>query len=444
MNQSENQNSVLNENKQRKWSVWQSLLQAVVLLFFIAAGWFLRGAMPGGNAAGGPPAGRPATLPTVNVETVQEGLVEAPKEYIGHVEAIQEVDLFAQVTGTIETVHFAEGSYVNEGDLLFTIQQDEYKARVALAEASYQQAQANLNGATADLEAERANLDAAAANQERAEKYLKRLQSADERSVVQANLDTAVSDEKQAKSMVRQARARIDQAKTAVQQMEALVHKAKADLDLALIDLGYTEIRSPLTGRIGEAVVTKGNYVGPSTGALARIVQMDPIRVVWSLTDREYLSLLEKTETGQEPSVKIRLRLPNGHMFDGAGSRDFEDNVMDPQTGTIAVYTRYDNDNGLLIPHSFVTVIMEPVDGKKAPLIPQEAILFDSEGHFVYVVDENSIVEQRRVEPGEIIKDDQIILSGLKAGERIVVQGIQKAQNGQKVMISSNASEGGE
>lgn len=429
----------------RRISPLKGFLQAILLLCLIAVGWFLRGMMPGGGPVGPPPGAGPGAggPPEVVVEAVREGPNEIPKEYIGNVDAIQAVDISAQVVGYIEEVHFEEGSLVEQGDLLFTIEQNQYKARVTLAQAALEQAEANLAGARADLDAAKADLNAAEADLVRAEKYLKRLQSADERSVAQANMDAAISDEKRAKSRVQQAKAQVDQGQAAVQQTKALVHEAEAELDLARIDLGYTEIRSPITGRIGKAVLTKGNYVGPSTGPLARIVQVDPIRVVLSMSDREYLSVIEEIQTTSGPALHTRLRLPNGGLFEGIGGWDFEDNEMNPETGTIAVYVRFSNKDRLLVPGSYVTVIMERIESDKVPIISEEAVMTDQQGHFVYVVDPDNQVERRPVTLGESYRGEQRVTSGLSIGERIVVAGIQKVQPGDKVEVRVSEGETG-
>ena len=434
-----------NTKTNRRISPLKGFFQAILLLCLIAIGWFLRGMMPGGGPGGPPPGAGPGAggPPEVVVETVREGPNEIPKEYIGNVDAIQAVDISAQVVGYIEEVHFEEGSLVEQGDLLFTIEQNQYKARVTLSEAAVEQSKANLSGARADLEAAKADLEAAQADLVRAEKYLQRLQNADKRSVAQANMDTAISDQKRAKSKVQQTKARVDQGQATVQQMEALLHKAQAELDLAHIDLGYTEIRSPITGRIGEAVFTKGNYVGPSTGPLARIVQVDPIRVVFSMSDREYLSVIEEMQTASGPAVHTRLRLPNGSPFEGIGRWDFEDNEMNPQTGTIAVYARFSNEDRLLVPGSYVTVIMERIESDRVPIIPEEAVMTDQQGHFVYVVDPDNQVERRPVTLGESYRGEQRVTSGLSSGERIVVEGIQKVQHGDKVNIRVSDEETG-
>ncbi|MBD3266752.1 efflux RND transporter periplasmic adaptor subunit [bacterium] len=422
-------------------------IHALVLFLFVGAGWYLRGLIPGGAPAGGPPGGAmggPTGPVQVVVETVKEGPAKPPSEYIGHVKPIQTVDIFAQVTGYLDQVQFIEGSFVREGDLLFTIEQEPYQARVDLAQASLLQARANLAGAKAEYKAAQANMDAVNANLVRAQKYLKRLENADPRSVVQSNLDTAISDEKQARSQVEQSKAKLEQTKSAVQKMEALVKSSQANLDLAHIDLGYTKIHSPITGRIGKAALTQGNYVGPSSGSLARIVQIDPIRVVFSMSDREYIALKQENAKRQAPKVRTRLRLPNGSMYSELGNRDFAENEMNQETGTLSVYTRFDNKKELLIPNSYVTVLLERENVKKVPMIPQEAAVADQQGHYVFIVNNEGIVEKRRVVTGNTIGGDIGIESGLSPGEKVVLHGLQKVKDGQQVEISSPSAQGGE
>lgn len=407
------------------------VLQALMIPVLIAGGWFLRGMMPSAPA-GGPPGGSMGGAggpPTVVVASVRQGTAEEPQEFVGHVEAIQAVDLVPQVAGYLDAVHFEEGSPVEEGDLLFTIEQEPFRARLALSEAALQQAESSLPAAKADLNAAKANFD-------RADKYLKRLQSADERSVVQANLDAASAD-------FLQAQARVEQAQAAVQQAEAAVQQAKANLQLARIDLAYTEIRAPIAGRIGEALVTKGNYVNPASGPLARIVQMDPIRVVFSVPDREHLALLRKTAKEGEAAVETRLLLPDGAVFPDQGRRDFDDNEMDPQTGTIAVRARFDNAAGLLIPKTYVTVLLTRKAATTVLLVPAESVMTDQQGGFVYVVDGENAVEQRRVVLGAEIEGNRVVERGLSADEQVIVRGIQKVRPGQTVQVAPDAGSKG-
>ena len=352
-----------------------TFLQGGLLIVLVAAGWFFRGMMPAGQPvgrAGGAPPGD-AKPPTVIVEAVEEGLASAPQEFIGHVEAIQTVDLHAQVAGYIEAVHFEEGSLVAEGDLLVSIEQDQYEAQVALSGATLVQAQANLEGAKADLDATRASLEASRASLERAQKYFDRLKKADARSIVQADLDDAESQLLQARAQVKQCGAQVELKKTRISQFEAAIHQAKANLELSRINLGYTEIRSPINGRIGKALITKGNYVGPNTGTLARVVQTDPIRVVFSMSDRGFLKALQKESGRSGFDYRARLRLPNDSFYPAFGRWDYEDNEMDPATGTIAIRASFENPKGILVPQTYVRVVLTDNNSEMVPTAPQEA-----------------------------------------------------------------------
>ncbi len=343
-------------------------------------------AMMGG--AGGPP--------PVEVQAVGEVEVNLPSTYIGRVEPIQDVELRAQVDGYIKNVHFKEGSDVKSGDLLFTIDPEQYEARVAVRKAEIGQAEALLD---------------------RAERYLNRLERSDSRAITQADLDTARSD---------------------VAQGRAAVKQAVANLALAEFDLKHTRIFAPIDGRIGRTVANVGDYVMPSLGALVRIVQTDPIRIAFSVTDKDYLKTLEKIGAERmEDALRIRYRLPTGTVSDLIGIRDFEDNTMSADTATMSVRARFSNPNGLLVPDGYVTVLVDFAKPAKVPVVPQEALLTDSEGRFVYVVDEAGIVQRRPVTTGAMADGRVALRSGVKVGERVVVRGVQKVAPGKPVTIAS-------
>jgi membrane fusion protein (multidrug efflux system) len=356
------------------------------------------------------------------VAQVTSGTAEPPQEFMGHVEAIETVNVMPQVAGYLKTVHFEEGAQVGAGDVLFTIEKAPFEARVAQAEAAVQQAEANLPAARADLEAAKANLV-------QAEKYFERLKNADARSVVQAELDKASADYQQAK-------ARVQQGDAAVRQAEAALEQARANQRLARIDLGYAEIRAPIDGRIGKALMTEGNYVTPASGALARIVQTDPIRVVYSVPDREYLTLLALPAEEREDIVETRLRLPNDSLYPDPGEWSFADNEMDPSTGTIALRANFANPDGLLVPKTYVSVLLQRAGQEAAAHVPSEAVMVDGRGEFVYVVTADDLVEERRVTLGEQIDDNRIVKDGLAPGERVIVRGLQKVQPGQPVQAA--------
>jgi RND family efflux transporter MFP subunit len=279
-------------------------------------------------------------------------------------------------------VHFKEGAMVKEGDVLFTLDSAQYQATVQLRRADLTSAEAGLS---------------------RAVKYFDRLKAADSRSVSASDLDMAESD---------------------VRQGHASIEQAKASLRLAQIDLGFTKISAPISGRIGQAEVTKGNYVTPAGGHLASIVQIDPIRVSYALPDRSFMGQIEAF---QKPGnvFDATLILADGTEYPMPGQRDFESNVMDPMTATLTVYLRFQNVNGTLVPGSMVRVRTKPSRAHVAPVVPQEAIITDSRGDFVYLIDENDTAQRRDVALGAQVGVSREIVSGLEPGDRVVLRGVQ-------------------
>jgi len=418
----------------------------VLGLLLIGVGFYGRGLLPGppGGPPGGPGPMGPGGPPTVFVEKIAKARLSPPEEYIGRVEAVQGAELVAHVQGYVQKVHFEEGGLVTEGDLLVTIRQDDYRAQVAQGEAVLAGAEASLVGAKADVEAAKANLDAAKAAREQAGKFLKRLGDADERSIVQADLDTAESTDLQAKAKVLQGTAQLEQARAGVQQAKAAVQQAKANLDLARINLGYTEIRAPITGRIGQALFTKGDLVGPASGPLAKVVQVDPIRVVYSLTDRQYLTALADGGPEGIGKRRIRLRLPNGRAYPKAGTLAFENNEINPRTGSLALRASFANADRHLVPGSYVTVLLDRPDAPEVLVAPEESIVVGERGTNIYVVDAEGKVELRPVEIGRMAGGRCEIKSGLSAGDAVIVQGVQLVRPGLAVraMPASPATEG--
>lgn len=351
----------------------------VVLVIGILIGWFAKGLL----GSGGPPPGMPGMgampPPVVAAMTVKETSLEPINEYIAAVEPIQDVMIRSEVSGYIDDVHFTEGSLVQEGDLLFTIDPSSYQAKA----------------------------DAAEADLIRTQKLYERMQKADTRSVSKADMENAKSD----------------------------YLRAQADYKLAQVALNYTQIKAPVSGRIGAAKLTKGNYVTSASEPLAHLVQLDPIRVVFSQTDREYLAYRRSELAGHADILEAHIRLPDGSDFPTLGKKDFDDNAINPQTGTIAVRYLFDNPNGLLIPGGYVTAQLENPAGQTGLKIPQRAILMDQQGMYVLTVDVAGVVGIARVTVGEQIAENVVILSGLKTGDRIVIDGLQKARPGATVQV---------
>jgi len=349
-------------------------------------------ASSGSAAPPGPGGDGPVTVGVVAV-TVQD--VNPAAEYVGHVEAVQAVDIRARVEGFLREVHFREGARVRAGDVLYVIEQDLYKARVDASKAQVAQAEAALD---------------------RAERYLRRLQAARSESVPATDMDNAVA-------------ARAEAA--------ARLQAAIAQLAVDHIQLAYTVVSSPITGRIGKTAYTVGNLVNPASGVLARVVQEDPIRVVYAVSENDMTavrSALREAASGAKHRVLApSLRLADGTLYPHAGAVEFVDNQVDAATGTIAVRAAFPNPEGVLIPGQYVTVLVKNRDPKPMPVVPQAAVLVDQKGKYVLTVDQAGQVVARPVSLGPAVGTAWAVVSGLTEGERVIVQGIQKVRPGQTV-----------
>ncbi len=361
-------------------------------------GLLLTSLFPGNLIAGPPgPGGGPPPLVTVEEITVQD--VNPPEEYVGHVVAIQSVDLRARVEGFLEQVNFREGGCVHSGDLLYVIEQAPYQARV---------------------KADKAALLNASAAHTRARQYLRRVQTVDPGGVPATDIDDAISGELQA---------------------AAALQKAEAELTLSELDLGYTTITAPISGRIGRTAYTMGNLVGPASGPLSRIVQLDPIRVVYSISENDLTAIKTVLEDSapdkKEVELKIRLKLPGGKILKKTGQVDFADNKVDAATGTIAVWAVFENHDGLLLPGQYVTVLVSKNKAAQLPMVPQAAVLEDRSGHYVLIVDKKNKVIQRSITTGPLIGARWAVESGLSKGDLVIVQGVQKVRPGQVVKTTT-------
>lgn len=361
--------------------------KTIVLALCVAAGWFLKSRltpqMPNMGAMGG-------GTPYVLIKQVTQTNIAPKQSYIGRVEPIKSVNLKPQITGYVEKVLFQEGTLVNEGDILFIIEQKRYLATVELREAELASAKANLVRAERD--------------------YNRQKSLSKENYASKATLDTSESNYLQAKAAVEQ---------------------AKANLELAKIDLDYTEIKAPITGYIGKALVTEGNYVNSTTEDLARIVQTNPIRVAFSITDKDYLEGIKQNRKDQP--LQTELVLPNGQVIVNHLKSRFSNNEIDSQTATITLYAEYSNDEGLLIPGNYIDIRIGQKEAQNAILVPQAALAQDEQGNYVVTVNDENIAEQKHVVLGDVIGDSQVVLDGLSPEDKVIIQGLQKVANGQQV-----------
>jgi len=218
---------------------------------------------------------------------------------------------------------------------------------------------------------------------------------------------------------------------------KAQFEQANANLQIAQINLGYTSIKAPINGRIGRTAFTKGNLVGPNSGALARIVQLDPIRVVYSISENDLTAInmaLKDAERGKNnPVLMPRIKLADGQILKIEGHVDFVDNTVNVSTGTIAVRALFKNPKVILIPGQYVTVLVARKEPKPMPVVPQAAVLEDHNGRYVLLVDDQNRVAVRRVKTGPVVGANWAVESGLAVNDKVIVEGIQKVRPGQIV-----------
>jgi membrane fusion protein, multidrug efflux system len=332
--------------------------------------------------------------PAVGVTPAASRQVTETGDFIGRVTAIDKVDIVARVPGFIQARHFTEGQQVKTGDLLFRIEQATYIAAVDQQRANLAKAKAAEVNTALQLE--------------RGKELVRN------HNIPQATVDQRAADEAAAQANVLQAEATLQQAE---------------------INFGYTEIRAPIDGRIGFANFTVGNLVDPSSGKLATIVSQDPIYVVFQASERDILEYQRRigASTDKNVHLTVHIRLPNGSAYPHAGLTNLLDVQVDPTTDTVAVRAQLPNPEGLLIPGGIVGVTVERGGPRSALVVPQSAILLDQAGPYVLVVDEAKKVELRRVTTGVEQGRDVVVTEGLKQGELVIVEGIQKVRPGQVV-----------
>ena len=332
--------------------------------------------------------------PAVTVVAVAADDIRPSVSFTGRVQARDKVDLRARVEGFLEKRLFDEGQDVKEGDLLFVIEQAPYKASIAEIEADIQKAQAALR--LADLEVERAS------------------------QLVAREVGT---------------QKRLDETTAKQGDVRGELARQKASLEKAQLQLSYTEIRAPLAGRIGRAAVSVGNFVGPSSGPLATIVRQDPIFVSFPVTQREMLQFRKDRQSDDAEPV-IYVRLADGSRYAQTGKVDFVDVTVSYGTDTVQVRAVFANPDRILVDGQLVSIVAEVGKAQSSLVIPQQAIQIDQAGPFVLVVDSANKVDMRRVEVAAAPGAQALVTKGLKAGEKVITEGMQKVRPGQVVQAT--------
>jgi multidrug efflux system membrane fusion protein len=321
--------------------------------------------------------------PAVSVAQVLSREVSSSEEFTGRVEAAETVVIRPRVAGYIQRVRYDEGAEVKKGDVLFVIDQRPYRAELARAEA----------------EAARARAQATQAQSEKARaKTLLEVQA-----ISQEEYDRLISNDS---------------------QFEAGVNAAEAAVEMARLNLEYTEVRSPIAGRAGRAMVTEGNLIEAGATVLTTVVSLTPVYVYFEGDEQVYLRSADLSRKGARNPVFVGLANEEG--FPHEGVLDFVDNQIDPQTGTIRSRAVLDNKDRAFTPGLFARVRLQGSDSQAALLVDEKAVLTDQDRKFVYVLGPENRALRRDITLGRTVEGLRVVSSGLQRGDQVIVHGVQK------------------
>jgi membrane fusion protein, multidrug efflux system len=344
-----------------------------------------------------------ATPPAVTVTAVTLKSVTPAGTFVGRVQAVNTVNLVSRVEGFLQKRAFTEGQQVKTGDLLFFIEQDTYQAAVDQAQAQLASAQATERNAALALQ--------------RSQELVRT------NAVAQATVDQNLANQGTA---------------------AAAVSSAQAALEQANINLAFTEIKAPIDGRIGMANVSVGNFVNQATGTLATIVSQDPIYVLFPATTQQVLDYRQRSAKTPSASANavVRATFSNGQEYPHPGSVDFLDIQTNQATDTLTVRAVFPNPDNWLVAGQIVNVTVAAGEPTQTLTIPQSALQVDQSGSYVLVVGADNKVEQRRVKLGPVQGPDITVSDGLKPGELVIVEGIQKVRPGEAVTPTPSVQSG--
>jgi membrane fusion protein (multidrug efflux system) len=340
----------------------------------------------------------PAGPPAVGVLEAAKRPITESNEFLGRIEAVNRVAVVARVTAFLDKRLFAEGTEIKTGDLLYRLERGPFEADLKSKQAQVAQLQATLVNAKLTTDRARTLLSGPAGQQ--------------------STYDAALANQ---------------------QSLEAQIQAAQAQVDLSQINLDYTEIHSPIDGRIGRTAVTEGNVVTPSSGTLTTIVSQDPMYVTFPVSVREAIGLRERYATrGGFKAVVIRIRLPDGRPYDQVGQLNFVNNTIDQGTDTILLRGTIPNPQlnaavRELTDNEFVSVLLEGVQPVEVLAIPRAAVLSDQQGDYVFVLGTDNKAEQRRITLGQSTSTVAAVTNGLSAGEKVIVEGLQRVRPNQAV-----------
>jgi len=339
-----------------------------------------------------PEKAKQAPAPAVSVYKVEVEQVGRHREFVARTQAFKEANLRARVEGELIERHFREGAVVEKDQLLLKIDPANYEALLSQAKA--------------DLASKQSGQDNAIRNLKRAKDLI------GDGYISQSDFDRLTTEESQANASVK---------------------SSQASLRRAELDLSYTTILAPFTGRIGKVNYNVGNIVGPTSDALATLTITDPIYVNFQVEEALYLNYLQQQKSSVERNAvkaDLTLRLPNNTSYDEPGELDFADTKIEQGMGTVELRAKFSNKNGIILPGLFVTLIIESQEKESMAMVPQAAVQASQQGQFVLIVDESNTVKQRHVVLGRRINAMWVVEEGLETGEQVIIEGLQKVRPG--------------
>lgn len=345
----------------------------------------------------------PSTPPPVGVvvDTVRVEPYQAQSVYVGRLVARDDVTIRASVNGYLQERSFNEGEQVQAGDVLYVIDPSEYAAALAIA---------------------RADLASAKANQTNAQRnYQRGLELLPKNAISQVEMDNLTAQKLDA---------------------DARIESAQAQVTAAEVNLGFTTIKAPISGRIGRSQVSPGDLVGPSSGDLTTLVSIDPIEALFQVSEATYIDQISQRVTANPTvddlkSIEVTLELADGLQYPEVGQIDYFGNRIDAATGTMEARARIPNPYGLLVPGQYVRVTLQDTALKDGLFVPLAAVQADQQGAFVLVVTEDGTVQRSNAELGERLDDRVLVTGGLQAGNRVIVRGLQQVRPGMPVTITA-------
>jgi len=382
----------------------------------------------------------PAAPPPVSVVVgaVRQKSVPIYAELTARTDASESVEIRARVKAYLATQNYREGAAVRKGQVLFTLDKREFEAQLMGSRAQLVKAEADLAQARerTTVESAVASLDAAVAKLNKADQDVNRLRPlAQKQAVPQQDYDNALAQQKTAQADVAGQTAALNTAKVnqtaTVKQAEAAVESAQSSVRQAQLNIEFCEIKSPIDGIAGARLVSPGNLVGQGEATLLTTVSnVNPLRVYASVSEREYLNYERMRAEGKAQTSQLDLLLADGSVFPHKGQVIFADRAVDLQTGTLSIVAQFPNPTALVRPGQFGRIRLSTTVAENALLVPQKAVAELQNAHMVYLIGPDNKVQARSVTLGERVGEDYIVEQGLNAGDRIVVEGIDKVRPG--------------